>query len=79
MQVWQKAMELAEIDTILIGDSLEWRFRAENSTLPVTVEDMGLSYSSCMRRGNSHFNLIDPDSYHFMVITLGGWFKNAKA
>lgn len=23
-----KAMELAEIDTILIGDSLEWQFRA---------------------------------------------------
>ena len=35
-----KAMELAEIDTILIGDSLGMAIQGRDSTLPVTVEDI---------------------------------------
>ncbi len=44
-----KAMELAEIDTILIGDSLGMAIQGRDSTLPVTVEDI-LSYSGSPSR-----------------------------
>ena len=35
-----KAMEIAEIDTILVGDSLGMTIQGCDSTLPVTVQDM---------------------------------------
>ena len=35
-----KAMELAEIDSILVGDSLGMVIQGHDSTLPVTVADM---------------------------------------
>jgi 3-methyl-2-oxobutanoate hydroxymethyltransferase len=47
-----KAMELAEIDTILIGDSLGMAIQGHDSTLPVTVEDMAY-HTAAVRRGNS--------------------------
>ncbi len=48
-----KAMELAEIDTILIGDSLGMAIQGRDSTLPVTVEDMAY-HTAAVRRGNQH-------------------------
>ncbi|MGA8884904.1 MAG: 3-methyl-2-oxobutanoate hydroxymethyltransferase [Acinetobacter sp.] len=48
-----KAMEVAEIDTILIGDSLGMTIQGCDSTLPVTVNDMAY-HTAAVRRGNSH-------------------------
>lgn len=35
-----KALEVAEVDTILIGDSLGMTIQGHDSTLPVNIEDM---------------------------------------
>jgi len=48
-----KAMQLAEIDTILIGDSLGMAIQGRDSTLPVTVEDMAY-HTAAVCRGNQH-------------------------
>ena len=48
-----KAMEIAEVDTILIGDSLGMSIQGRDSTLPVTVEDMAY-HTAAVRRGNQH-------------------------
>lgn len=48
-----KAMEIAEVDSILIGDSLGMSIQGRDSTLPVTVEDMAY-HTAAVRRGNSH-------------------------
>ena len=48
-----KAMELAQVDSILIGDSLGMAIQGRDSTLPVTVEDM-VYHTAAVRRGNQH-------------------------
>ncbi|MDN5510774.1 3-methyl-2-oxobutanoate hydroxymethyltransferase [Acinetobacter sp.] len=48
-----KAMEIAEIDTILVGDSLGMTIQGCDSTLPVTVQDMAY-HTAAVRRGNQH-------------------------
>ena len=48
-----KAMEVAEVDSILIGDSLGMTIQGNDSTLPVTVEDM-VYHTAAVRRGNKH-------------------------
>ena len=48
-----KAMEIAEVDTILIGDSLGMSIQGRDSTLPVTVADMAY-HTAAVRRGNQH-------------------------
>lgn len=48
-----KAMEIAEVDSILIGDSLGMSIQGRDSTLPVTVEDMAY-HTAAVRRGNQH-------------------------
>ncbi|ENV35388.1 3-methyl-2-oxobutanoate hydroxymethyltransferase [Acinetobacter gerneri] len=48
-----KAMEIAEIDTILIGDSLGMAIQGHDSTLPVTVADMAY-HAAAVRRANQH-------------------------
>lgn len=48
-----KAMEKAEIDTILVGDSLGMVIQGHDSTLPVTLEDM-VYHTAAVRRGNQH-------------------------
>ena len=48
-----KAMELAEIDSILIGDSLGMVVQGHDSTLPVNVADMAY-HTAAVRRGNQH-------------------------
>ncbi len=47
------AMQLADIDTILIGDSLGMVVQGQNSTLPVSVEDM-VYHTKNVVRANSH-------------------------
>lgn len=47
------AMQVAEIDAILIGDSLGMVVQGQNSTLPVTVEDM-VYHTKNVARANSH-------------------------
>ena len=46
-------MEIAEIDTILIGDSLGMTMQGHDSTLPVTIQDM-VYHTACVRRTNQH-------------------------
>ncbi len=48
-----KAMEVAEVDIFLIGDSLGMTIQGNDSTLPVTVEDMAY-HTAAVRRGNKH-------------------------
>lgn len=48
-----KAMEIAEVDSILIGDSLGMSIQGRDSTLPVTVTDMAY-HTAAVRRGNQH-------------------------
>ena len=52
-----KAMEIAQIDTILIGDSLGMTIQGHDSTLPVTVADM-VYHTQAVRRGNQHALII---------------------
>lgn len=47
------AMQVADIDTILIGDSLGMVVQGHTSTLPVTVEDM-IYHTKNVARANSH-------------------------
>lgn len=46
-------MQLAEIDTILVGDSLGMVVQGQNSTLPVTVADM-VYHTQNVARSNHH-------------------------
>ncbi|MFW1753239.1 3-methyl-2-oxobutanoate hydroxymethyltransferase [Acinetobacter wanghuae] len=48
-----KAFEIAEIDSILIGDSLGMTIQGHDSTLPVTLEDMAY-HTTAVRRSNQH-------------------------
>ncbi len=48
-----KAMERAEIDSILIGDSLGMVIQGHDSTLPVTVEDIAY-HTRAVARANHH-------------------------
>lgn len=48
-----KVMEVAEIDSILIGDSLGMVIQGHDSTLPVTVADM-VYHTAAVRRVNQH-------------------------
>ncbi len=47
------SMQNAEIDTILIGDSLGMVVQGQDSTLPVTVEDLAY-HTRAVARGNQH-------------------------
>lgn len=48
-----KAMQHAEIDSILVGDSLGMTIQGHDSTLPVTVDDM-VYHTQAVVRGNQH-------------------------
>ena len=48
-----KAMQKAEVDTILVGDSLGMTIQGNESTIPVTVADMAY-HTQAVVRGNSH-------------------------
>lgn len=48
-----KAMEIAEIDSILVGDSLGMTVQGQESTLPVSIEDM-VYHTQAVVRGNRH-------------------------
>lgn len=52
-----QAMAEAQIDTILVGDSLGMCVQGQDSTVPVTVDDM-VYHTQCVRRGNQHALLI---------------------
>ena len=71
-----KAMEIAEIDSILIGDSLGMTVQGRDSTLPVTVEDMAY-HTAAVRRGNNH-SFIMTDLPFMTYATLNDALVNAK-
>ena len=72
-----KAMEIAEIDSILIGDSLGMTVQGRDSTLPVTIEDMAY-HTAAVRHGNNH-SFIMTDLPFMSYATLNDALVNAKA
>lgn len=71
-----KAMEVAEIDSILIGDSLGMTIQGNDSTLPVTVEDM-VYHTAAVRRGNKHAFILT-DLPFMTYATLNDALVNSK-
>lgn len=71
-----KAMEIAQVDSILIGDSLGMAIQGHDSTLPVTVEDMAY-HTAAVRRGNQHA-FIMTDLPFMSYATLQDALKSAK-
>ena len=71
-----KAMELAEIDSILIGDSLGMTIQGHDSTLPVNVADMAY-HTAAVRRTNQH-SFIMTDLPFMSYATLNDALINAK-
>lgn len=71
-----KAMEFAEIDSILIGDSLGMVIQGHDSTLPVTVDEMAY-HTAAVRRGNQH-SFIMTDLPFMSYATLPDALNNAK-
>lgn len=71
-----KAMEVAEVDSILIGDSLGMTIQGRDSTLPVTVADM-VYHTAAVRRGNQHA-LIMTDLPFMSYATLNDALQNSK-
>ena len=71
-----KGMEVAEIDTILIGDSLGMTIQGHDSTLPVTVADMAY-HTAAVRRANQH-SFIFCDLPFMSYATLNDALINAK-
>ena len=71
-----KAMEVAEIDSILIGDSLGMTIQGHDSTLPVTVADMAY-HTAVVRRGNQH-SFIMTDLPFMSYATLNDALVNSR-
>ena len=71
-----RAMEVAEVDTILIGDSLGMTIQGHDSTLPVTVADMAY-HTAAVRRANQH-SLIFCDLPFMSYATLNDALVNSK-
>lgn len=71
-----KGMEVAEIDTILIGDSLGMTIQGHDSTLPVTVADMAY-HTAAVRRANQHAFILC-DLPFMSYATLNDALVNAK-
>ena len=71
-----KAMEIAAVDSILIGDSLGMSIQGRDSTLPVTVEDMAY-HTAAVRRGNQHA-LIMTDLPFMSYATLNDALQSSK-
>ncbi len=72
-----KAMQHAEIDSILIGDSLGMTIQGHDSTLPVTVDDM-VYHTQVVARVNRHA-LIMTDLPFMSYATLQDALKNSRA
>ncbi|WP_313597535.1 3-methyl-2-oxobutanoate hydroxymethyltransferase [Psychrobacter sanguinis] len=74
--MFAKMMQNAEVDTILIGDSLGMVVQGHESTLPVTVEDM-VYHTSNVARSNKHA-LILADLPFMSYVTLEDAIANAR-
>ena len=74
--IMAKAMEIAEIDTILIGDSLGMSIQGRDSTLPVSVADMAY-HTAAVRRGNQHAFIL-PDLPFMSYATLNDALQSSK-
>lgn len=70
------AMQVAQVDSILIGDSLGMTMQGYDSTLPVTVADMAY-HTACVRRTNQHA-FIMTDLPFMSYATLEDAIKNAR-
>lgn len=71
-----KVIEQAEIDTILVGDSLGMTIQGHDSTLPVAVTDM-VYHTQVVARGNNHA-FIMTDLPFMSYATLEDALKNSR-
>ncbi|TXJ10408.1 MAG: 3-methyl-2-oxobutanoate hydroxymethyltransferase [Acinetobacter sp.] len=71
-----KAMQQAEIDTILIGDSLGMTIQGHDSTLPVSVADM-VYHTQAVARSNRHA-LLMTDLPFMSYATLEDALKHSR-
>ncbi|ENV46446.1 3-methyl-2-oxobutanoate hydroxymethyltransferase [Acinetobacter brisouii CIP 110357] len=71
-----KAMQVAGIDSILIGDSLGMTIQGHDSTLPVTVADMAY-HTAAVRRANQHAFLMT-DLPFMSYATLNDALQNSR-
>ena len=71
-----RIMEVAEVDTILIGDSLGMTIQGHDSTLPVTVDDMAY-HTAAVRRANQHAFILT-DLPFMSYATLNDALQNSK-
>lgn len=74
--MFAKMMERAEVDTILIGDSLGMVVQGHESTLPVTVDDIAY-HTASVARSNKHA-LILADLPFMSYVTLEDTIANAR-
>ncbi|WP_201554247.1 3-methyl-2-oxobutanoate hydroxymethyltransferase [Psychrobacter sp. 72-O-c] len=74
--MFARMMEKAQIDTILIGDSLGMVVQGHNSTLPVTVADM-VYHTANIARSNEHA-LILADLPFMSYVTLPDAIANSR-
>ena len=74
--MFARMMEKAEIDTILIGDSLGMVVQGHDSTLPVTVNDMAY-HTANIARSNKHA-LILADLPFMSYVTLPEAVANSR-
>ncbi|MFK3916737.1 3-methyl-2-oxobutanoate hydroxymethyltransferase [Psychrobacter sp. NPDC078501] len=74
--MFARMMEKAEIDTILIGDSLGMVVQGHDSTLPVTVKDMAY-HTANIARSNKHA-LILADLPFMSYVTLPEAVTNSR-
>ena len=72
-----QVMERAEIDSILVGDSLGMVIQGHDSTLPVNVADM-VYHTAAVRRGNRHAFLMT-DLPFLSYANVNDAVSNAKA
>ncbi len=64
-----KAMEIAEIDSILIGDSLGMVIQGHDSTLPVTVADIAYHTRAVARANHHAFIMADMPFMSYATLT----------
>lgn len=68
--------ELAEVDMILVGDSLGMTMLGYDSTLPVTMDDM-IRHTQAVRRGSSNAWLIGDMPYMSYQASVESAIRNA--
>ena len=71
-------LENAGVDILLVGDSLGNVLQGEESTLPVTLEDM-IYHTRCVKRGSSKALIMADMPFGTSQVSPEATFENAAA